>query len=113
MRGLVCGAALILLLAACSGSGSDRSGDEAAGGGTPPSSSTACERAWEGFAAIDDLHDTLQDAVPTLLACSDLDEWIRIGNATPGHSLFVGRVTAKNLCRFQQGAQGSKVCESL
>ncbi len=107
------GAALSLVLAACSSSGSQGQGADAEGGGVPQSSSTPCERAWESFAAIDDLHDSLEDAVPTLRACADVEEWIRVGNATSGHSLLVGKPTAKNLCRFQAGAKGSSVCTSL
>jgi hypothetical protein len=111
MRRLVeASAVLAILVSAACGSGSS-GGDGARSG--HESASTPCERAREAFAAIDDLHDTLEDAIPTLHACSDFNEWDRVGNATSGHNLVVAKVTAKNLCRFQSGTQGAPVCESL
>lgn len=103
---------LAAALVACSDSGVDGSGrdDDATGSGR---SSSQCEQAWQAFADIDDLHDTLADVVPTLSACSSLDEWIAVGESIPGHGLIVARITVKNLCRFQPGARGTPVCQSL
>lgn len=78
-----------------------------------PEPPTACEQAWSQFGAINDFQDSLEDAVPTLFACSDVDEWVRVGKDTPGHSLIVARATAKNLCRFQPGTKTAPVCTSL
>jgi hypothetical protein len=73
-------------------------------------SSTACEQAWQAFAAIDDMQDSLSDAVPTLSACSSVDEWIRVGSETPGHSLIVNEGTLDNLCRYEDEAAGAPLC---
>jgi hypothetical protein len=75
--------------------------------------SARCLESWQQFGAIDDLQDSLKDVVPTLFACANVNEWIQAGEATPGHSLIVARLTAENLCRGQEGAQGAPVCKSL
>lgn len=67
----------------------------------------------DAFAAIDDLQDSLEDAIPTLFDCSDVAEWISTCKGTPGHSLIVARGTAKNLCRSQEDVENAPVCESL
>jgi len=74
--------------------------------------STACEQAWQSFAAIDDMQDSLSDAVPTLFACSSVDEWIQVGSGTSGHNLIVNRGTLDNLCRYQDGAADAPLCAS-
>src|SRR5205809_710243 len=76
-------------------------------------SGTPCEQAWATFATIDDMHDTLSDAVPTLFACPTLSEWLQAGNRTPGDTLIVARVTAENLCRYQESAKNAPLCQSL
>jgi len=74
---------------------------------------TACERAWQDFAAIDDFHDRVKAAVPTLRACRSLEEWIQVGRATPGHRLLPARTTAVKMCRYEDGVQSAPVCRSL
>ncbi len=83
-----------------------------------PSSSTAstltaCERAWQDFAAIDDFHDRVKAAVPTLRACHSLEEWIQVGRATPGHRLLPVKTTAVKMCRYEEGVRSAPVCRSL
>lgn len=51
--------------------------------------------------------------IAALTLSSFVKEWIQAGEATPGHSLFVIRLTAENVCRGQKGTQGAPVCESL
>jgi len=74
---------------------------------------TACERAWQDFAAIDDFHDRVKAAVPTLHVCRSLEEWIRVGRATPGHRLLPARTTAVKMCRYEDGVRNAPVCRSL
>jgi hypothetical protein len=74
---------------------------------------TACERAWRDFAAIDDFHDRVRAAVPTLHACQSLKEWIRVGRATPGHRLRPAKITAVKMCRHEEGVRSAPVCRSL
>jgi hypothetical protein len=81
------------------------------GANTPVSSD--CLNEWQSFADIDDLHDTLEDAVPTLFACSSFEEWRAGGESVQGHSLLVIKTTARNLCRYQAGAEGAPVCDDL
>ena len=80
---------------------------------SPASTATACERAWKDFAAIDDFHDRVKAAVPTLHACRSLDDWIRVGRATPGHRLLPVKATAVKMCRFEEGVRSAPVCRSL
>jgi hypothetical protein len=75
--------------------------------------SSSCQGAWQSFADIDDLHDSLEDAVPTLFACSTFEEWRAGGESVQGHSLLVIKTTARNLCQFQAGAEGAPVCDDL
>src|SRR4051812_13355468 len=85
--------------------------------GAPSSSTasplTACERAWQDFAAIDDFHDRVRAAVPTLHACGSLEEGIRVGRATPGHRLLPAKITAVKMCRNEAGVRSAPVCRSL
>jgi hypothetical protein len=74
---------------------------------------TACEQAWQDFAAIDDFHDRVKAAVPTLRACQSLEEWIRVGRATPGHRLLPVKTTAVKMCRYEEGVRSAPVCRSL
>jgi hypothetical protein len=82
-------------------------------GPSPTSSHTACERAWQEYAAIDDFHDSYRAATPTLFECRSLDEWIAVGRATPGHSLLPARFTATNICRYEEEVRSAPVCRSL
>ena len=74
---------------------------------------TACERAWQDFAAIDDFHDRIRAAVPTLRACRSVEEWVQVGRATPGHRLLPSEVTAEKMCRYEAGLHNAAVCRSL
>lgn len=74
---------------------------------------TACARAWQDFAAIDDFHDRIRAAVPTLRACHSVAEWIEVGETTPGHRLAPTRTTATKMCRYEDGVRSAAVCRSL
>jgi len=80
---------------------------------SPASTLTACERAWQDFAAIDDFHDRVRAAVPTLRACQSVEEWIQVGRTTSGHRLVPTQVTAEKMCRFENGVRNAPVCRSL
>jgi hypothetical protein len=77
------------------------------------SSRTSCERAWDDFAAIDDFHDSYRAATPTLFACQSVEEWVAVGRATPGHSMRPARITAANICRYEEDVRSAPVCRSL
>jgi hypothetical protein len=49
---------------------------------------------------LDNMHDTIKQAVPTLFACSNLKMWLAVGRATPGQGFFLSRFSAGNLCRL-------------
>jgi hypothetical protein len=80
---------------------------------SPASTPTACERAWQDFAAIDEFHDRIRAAVPTLRACRSVEEWVQVGRATPGHRLLPTQVTAEKMCRYEDGVRSAPVCRSL
>jgi hypothetical protein len=80
---------------------------------SPASTVTACERAWQDFAKIDAFHDSYRAATPTLFQCRSLDEWVAVGRATPGHSLLPARITATNICRYEEEVRSAPVCRSL
>jgi hypothetical protein len=105
--------ALLVMAVGCGAAGPSNGGSGSSRAGGAAAAVSACESSWQAFAAIDDMHDSVEDAVPTLFACHDRREWIGAGKATPGHSFVVAKVTAANLCRYQKNVEEAAVCHSL
>jgi hypothetical protein len=98
--------AIALLLAACSG----QAASSGAGGGE-----TACQAAFKAAAAIDDMHDSVEDLDPAIRACRTMDEWLAASVKYP-KAINAGvdpRIFLANRCFYGTGLAGTPLCRSL
>lgn len=96
---------MALVLAGCSGQMASPVG----GGGETP-----CEAAFKAAAAIDDMHDSVEDLDPAVRACTTMNEWLAASAKYP-KAINDGvdpRIYVGNRCLYGTGLAGTPLCRS-